>query len=126
MKLAICGSRSHMVSLIVIDNLIKQHNLNPVEIISGGATGIDESADHYADSKEIVFTEYKANWKKFGKAAGPFRNEEIADNADMLLLIWNGKSPGSANVKKCFEIRNKPVISIDLNTIDPKHIRILK
>jgi hypothetical protein len=41
---------------------------------------------------------FPAKWDKYGKAAGPLRNREMAAYADALILVWDGKSRGSANM----------------------------
>lgn len=46
----------------------------------------------------IAAVRWPANWSKYGKAAGPMRNADMARNADALLLIWDGRSRGSANM----------------------------
>jgi hypothetical protein len=38
------------------------------------------------------------DWESFGKAAGPIRNEEMADNAEALLAIWDGSSRGTISM----------------------------
>lgn len=43
---------------------------------------------------------FPADWETHGKAAGPIRNRKMAQEADILVLIWDGKSKGSANMKK--------------------------
>jgi len=48
----------------------------------------------------IKIKEFPANWEKYGRAAGPIRNKEMAEYADALILIWDGKSKGSLNMLK--------------------------
>ena len=43
---------------------------------------------------------------------GPMRNKQMAKYADALLLIWDGKSKGSANMKHEMESLNKPVYEV--------------
>ena len=42
--------------------------------------------------------EFKADWVKYGKAAGPIRNEEMAKYADACIVFWDGKSPGAKSM----------------------------
>lgn len=47
-------------------------------LFHGGAAGVDTFADTWAKSRQqICFTVY-AQWDKYGKKAGPKRNEEMA------------------------------------------------
>ncbi|WP_197026348.1 hypothetical protein [Polaribacter sp. Hel_I_88] len=41
---------------------------------------------------------FPAEWNKFGKAAGPVRNKEMAIYADALIAFWDGKSRGTKNM----------------------------
>ena len=59
-----------------------------------------------------VYTEFKAEWTIHGKAAGPIRNRKMAEYGDALLLIWDGTSKGSSNMKIEMEKRNKPIYEI--------------
>lgn len=67
-------------------------------ILSGGAAGVDTNAKRYAMEHLIPFTEYPAQWDKFGRAAGPIRNTEMALHADALIAIWDGESKGTGSM----------------------------
>lgn len=86
------------------------------EIVSGGAYGPDHAGeiiarmmirDEHADSTQLVV--FQADWKAYGKSAGMIRNRAMADYADELLLVWDGKSAGSKNMKEEMMKRRKPV-----------------
>jgi hypothetical protein len=51
-----------------------------IYIISGGATGVDAAAIDWAVINWCPFIEYHANWKRYGKTAGPIRNQEMLDS----------------------------------------------
>jgi hypothetical protein len=68
-----------------------------VEVVHGGASGIDSAAGWYFATHKRV-TVFEAEWDVHGKAAGPIRNKEMADYADALLAIWDGKSKGTKNM----------------------------
>jgi len=36
--------------------------------------------------------------KKYGNAAGPIRNKQMAEYADALVAVWDGKSRGTKNM----------------------------
>ncbi len=55
---------------------------------------------------------FPADWDKHGKAAGPIRNKQMAEYADALLLIWDGNSRGSMNMKKEAEKANLQIVEI--------------
>lgn len=73
-------------------------------IINGGAGGIDAAARRLwrevfkgrEDNCGLVTV--TAAWKTHGRAAGPIRNRLMAQGADALIAIWDGKSPGTKNM----------------------------
>ena len=90
MKLLVAGSRS-----------IKEYDLQGLVpegvtlIITGGASGIDEIAEEYADKKRISKLVLRPRYDLYGKAAPLKRNEEMVEICDMVLVIWDGRSRGS-------------------------------
>lgn len=64
--------------------------------------------------------EFPADWDTHGRAAGPIRNRQMAEYADQLLLIWDGKSPGSHNMRCCMSKLKKPTTQVVLDYKPPK------
>ena len=87
----------------------------PTRILSGGAKGVDAVAEKLAKQltgkKAIVF---KAAWESYGKSAGPIRNTLLAQEGDGLLLIWDGRSRGSADMLRVMYAFKKPVFEIEV------------
>ena len=46
-------------------------------IVEGGAKGVDTLAREYAEKNGMTYVEMAADWKKYGRAAGPKRNEAM-------------------------------------------------
>ena len=104
MKVAIIGSRS-----LTITNLEDYIPENAVEIISGGAKGIDSCAKDFALKNSLQYTEFLPEYDKYGRSAPLKRNLQIIDYADFVLAFWNGKSRGTKFViDNCKKI-NKPI-----------------
>lgn len=111
MKLIIAGGRN-IPSNIAEEKILQFFSALPFNvtgIISGGARGVDTSAERMAKYFLLPFEEFPANWDKFGKSAGYRRNALMAENGDALLLIWDGKSRGSAMMKNLMKLAHKPV-----------------
>lgn len=70
----------------------------PSLVISGGANGVDLAGERWAVERSIPVQRFPAQWAKFGRQAGYKRNLEMADNADALVAVWTGKSPGTAHM----------------------------
>jgi hypothetical protein len=58
--------------------------LDPRAIWHGGASGADRIAADYAELWGEDCTEFKADWKRHGRAAGPMRNQHMIDCAARL------------------------------------------
>jgi hypothetical protein len=70
-----------------------------IEIVSGDHfKGADKLGIQYANEKGYNLIKFPAEWNKFGKAAGPIRNKEMAIFADVLIAFWDGKSRGTQNM----------------------------
>lgn len=116
MKLIIAGSRTIDLSEDQITSYLAQKNIpNISEVVCGMANGIDSSGRYWAINYEIPVKEFPADWDKHNKAAGPIRNKQMAEYADALLLIWDGKSKGSANMKANMLKLNKPIYEVIIN-----------
>lgn len=96
MKIAILGTRTfNDVSYFesVIGSIISEDDT----IISGGARGTDSLAEKYAYDHNIPIQIFKADWNKYGKAAGFIRNDEIWRETDIGVIFWDGESKGTAH-----------------------------
>lgn len=99
MKLIIAGSRHyppHQADQLVSEAM--QHIPTPERVISGTATGVDQAGERWAEANGVPVERMPADWSTHGRAAGPLRNRRMAQEADALLLIWDGKSRGSASM----------------------------
>jgi len=88
MRLLVCGSRSWKDRMLMMEVLRKikrkQDNYKGiVTLIHGAASGADEMAGEigaqFAISSCWRVKAYPANWKKYGKAAGPIRNQRMLE-----------------------------------------------
>lgn len=79
--------------------LLSKLNPKDVEIVEGGARGADALGKKFAEDNGYEFKTFKAYWDKFGKKAGPLRNEQMANYGTHLVLFWDGKSRGSNDMK---------------------------
>ena len=73
--------------------------LPDVEIVTGGCpSGADAIAARYARARRLPLRVFPARWAKYGRAAGPIRNEEMALYADGVVVYWDGVSRGSKSM----------------------------
>jgi hypothetical protein len=71
-----------------------------VEIVSGCCGGADQLGEEYSILYGYPLKEFEADWKKYGKAAGPIRNKQMAEYATHLIAFWNWKSDGTRDMIK--------------------------
>lgn len=109
MNLLIAGSRG-----------IKEFDLEPYIpentdlIICGGADGIDGLAEELADKKRISKLIVYPNYKRYGRYAPLKRNEQMIALAEEILVIWDGKSRGSAYTIKVAKESNKKLTVVEV------------
>ena len=111
MRVIIAGSRDfgtdrHELELL---RAIRESGFLIEEVISGGARGMDSLGERWAKERGIPVTVFPADWEGHGRAAGPIRNAEMANIADALILVWDGESRGSANMRARMGMIGKPV-----------------
>ena len=85
-----------------LDEYFKNSLKEEIEIVSGHAKGADSLGERYAEENGITCTVFPADWKKYGRAAGPIRNKLMLEYAmeqeASLIAFWNGESEGTKNM----------------------------
>ncbi len=98
-KVIIAGGRKfddfNKLSLVCDEFLKDQIN---IEIVSGAYKGADLLGERYAAERNYLIKQFPADWRRYGKSAGQKRNVEMANYADMLIALWDGKSKGTKNM----------------------------
>lgn len=97
MKTIIAGSRAGP-KYSDLTEAIKSCGWSPSVIVSGTARGADQLGEAWAVNNGVPIERYAADWAKFGRAAGPIRNKIMAQNAEALIALWDGKSSGTKNM----------------------------
>lgn len=92
----------------VMSELLSDIPDDDLEIVSGGCRGADKMGEEWANFWNIKCTVFPADWNKYGKAAGPMRNEQMAKYASeadkgMLIAFPVGVSRGTRNMIKTAE-----------------------
>lgn len=120
MKVIIAGSRGLVVAPDQLDTIVSLSEFKVDIVVSGMATGIDRCGYVWAGLRKKPCLQFPADWNRFGRAAGPKRNIQMADEADALIAIWDRKSRGTKHMIDQMVLRNKPVY---ITTIEPgKHV----
>ena len=117
-KLVVAGTRYFSNYALVASKLdayladkLDKYN---VTIICGDAQGADAMGLAYASNHGLKVEHFPAEWGKFGNAAGPIRNKKMAQNADAVIVFWDGKSPGTKNMIKNAKAEGLPCTIINV------------
>lgn len=97
MRTIIAGSRTYN-NKKEFNELIKQTDINPSVILSGGARGADKLGEELAEFLNIPLERYPAQWTIEGKSAGYKRNQKMAEKAEALIAFWDGNSRGTEHM----------------------------
>ncbi len=89
-----------------LSNIRKENN---IIIVSGGASGADALGERYAKENGLEIERHPADWRTYGKSAGPRRNKQMAEISDYVICFWNGKSKGTRSMIGYAKKYNKPI-----------------
>lgn len=107
-KVIIAGTRT-FDNYKLLDEILSKFYKEPVEIVCGGAHGVDNMGRLWAIKHEYPYKMFIPKWQEEGKIAGFNRNVEMADYADEAICIWNGISKGTEHMINIMKGIGKPV-----------------
>lgn len=85
-----------------------------MEIIEGGAKGADFLARVWAKYRNLPWHEEKADWTKYGKAAGGIRNQVMLDKYHPNVVIAFPGGTGTADMVRRAKAAGIEVIEVSL------------
>lgn len=109
MRVAVIGGSKFKDEKRVIKTL-DYYRKDITEIVSGGAKGADTFGENWANTNKVKKNIFPAKWsdlthpnavikekngRKYDAMAGMRRNTDIIENCDMVIVFWDGISPGS-------------------------------
>lgn len=124
-KIAISGSRNYPASrsrLVsqCITTEYRRYNGDVLFLVGDCPTGADFIAKSFLDEKDWPYKEFKAEWDRYGKAAGPRRNIEMIDyGAEELIAFPDSDSRGT---KQCAEYASSLNIPVYFPELESWHI----
>ena len=112
-RIVIAGSRDYNnydeAKEFIDSCLIEINKENEIIIVSGCASGADLIGERYAEENGFKVEKYPADWKTYGRSAGPKRNRQMAEISDYVICFWDGKSMGTKSMICCAHKSGKPV-----------------
>lgn len=117
MKVIIAGSR-FITNYELVVEAVKDSGFEISEVVCGVAQGVDSLGERYAKENGIKLSYFYADWKGLGKKAGLARNEQMGNYADALVLVYDGKSPGSTHMLKYAKKKKLKIYVKDINEVN--------
>ena len=86
MRIGIIGSENLNIS---VDRFIPPYTSY---VLTGDGDGINKNVEKYANEHNLPIKIFRPNFQKFGQNALTIRNKHLSVQAEMLVIIWDGKS----------------------------------
>lgn len=116
MKVIIAGARD-FADYELLKKTMDECGFDVTEVVSGHAPGADALGEKWAKEKMIPIKPFPADWKKYGsKAAGPLRNEKMAQYGEALVAFVGQDSVGTVDMVIRARSRNLKVIVVNVIT----------
>lgn len=113
-RVLVCGGRhydDHNRIFNVLNNYDADHDFTAV--IHGAATGADRAAGHWAMGQQhIEEIRFPANWHKYGKAAGPIRNQRMLSEGKPDLVIAFPGGHGTQHMVEIARLQGIEVVEV--------------
>lgn len=91
MRVLVTGGRDFddiEMIISVLDALHAQHGFTV--LIHGDANGADRLCGQWAENRSVAVQACPADWKRYGRGAGPVRNRQMSDERPELLVAFPG------------------------------------
>lgn len=101
-RVLVCGGRDFEARGVVWEHLERVLHEQPFTTLVHGAcpTGVDAAADSWARSHFLAVWRFPADWRCYGKPAGPLRNARMMREArPALVLAFPGNTGTEGMVK---------------------------
>lgn len=108
MRVIIAGSRD-IFEPDLLEAAIRDSGFNITEVFSGTARGVDRLGERWAAQRGIPVRQFPAQCGQYSRAAGMIRNQQMVDEADALIALWDGRSPGTRGTIRMARAKGIPV-----------------
>ena len=90
MKVLVCGGRNFS-DFKLLEQILDELDIDI--IVHGDARGADRLSHNYALKNNIPVNKYPADWKRYGKSAGPVRNLQMLreEEPDLIVAFPGGR-----------------------------------
>lgn len=122
----VCGGRHfnrYDVVEKVLNEVLSTCGDQEIEIVSGHCEGADALGERYAEEHGVKLKIFPADWKKYGRSAGPIRNKQMIDyiiklDKKLVVAFVSENSRGTKNTITLAGKEGIPVIEIKYKVIN--------
>lgn len=112
-RIIVTGGRRYHDTATIRRVLEEYHQTPPPTLVHGGAPGADSEAACVGYLLEWIVEAHPADWQRYGRAAGPIRNQQMVDSgADLVIAFPGGR--GTADM-----VRRARAAGIPVRVIPP-------
>jgi len=113
MMVVVCGDRLWNDEKTIETRL---NLLNPQEhvIVTGGCRGADTIANTVAKKLKFMTVVIDADWKQFGRSAGPIRNRKMLSMNPDLVLAFHNDFDNSKGTRDCVTEAKRRKIPVEI------------
>ena len=107
----VCGGREltdYVRLAAALDRLVDKHG-RPDRVMHGGARGADSLAGRWAQERGIPLQVCPAQWNRYGRSAGPIRNQEMLERRPSMVVAFPG-GMGTADMVQRSVAAGVPVV----------------
>ena len=113
----VCGGRHFENYALLCKTLAENFGNDIEEIVSGHCQGADMFGEQWAKEHEVSCKIFPAEWKRYGKKAGPMRNKQMVDYIDgfskkAVVAFTSPNSVGTRNTIALAKRNGIPVIEV--------------
>jgi len=113
MRVLICGDRNWRDERIIYSWLCKLQDWGYTTVIEGEARGADSIARELAEKMGFKVIKFPANWRRYGRAAGPIRNRQmLVEGRPNLVIAFHNDIEHSKGTKNMIEQARKAGIRV--------------
>lgn len=110
MRVLVYGGRKFSQETELFAAMDKIHRETPISLlIEGGASGADSLARLWAASRGVEIETFPAQWRRWGNAAGPIRNQKMIDAGKPDLAVEFPGGAGTADMSRRVTCAGIPV-----------------
>jgi hypothetical protein len=114
MKVLVTGGRTFSKYSLLAKSLTEFHSINKISCLAhGGASGADTLSGQWARVNGVPVKVFKADWNKYGRAAGQIRNKQMFEEFAPDIIIAFPGGPGTQNMVKTGQKGKVPVLIVN-------------